>query len=406
MDDRKGGAGVRVQAMDVAGGGRTWTVLGDDHLPVAAIEEFLEHHRVLGSSPNTVRSYAKGLELWWGFLAREGAGWEDPAVGTLRAFVTWLRTGLAPGIAPLGPDAGTGAVPAEATVQARLAAVVSFYRFQHDVHGRGAALARASTRQVRRGRYRPMLAHLQSRRDRRASPLRLRASAPAPPPVLTPAQVGAILDGCASFDAERGEWRGLLRDRLLVETLAETGVRLGEALGLTHADWHVGQGQTPFIEIVLRQEHPHGQRTKGGRRRRIYVSDALERVYSDYLWLLADLADAAGRALEDDWFVFVNLAREPRFRPMRPENVYALLGRLRRRLGDTVPGEFTPHWFRHTHATALLLAGVPEHVVLRRLGHADIQTTIDLYGWVTEDAELRAVAGWRGFCAGWRLGDG
>lgn len=391
--------------MDLAGGGRTWTVLGDDHLPVWPIEEFLEHHRVLGSSPNTVRSYAKGLELWWGFLAREGAGWEDPAVGTLRAFVTWLRTGLAPGVAPIGPDAGKGPAPAEATIGARLAAVVSFYRFQHDVHGRGAALARASTRSVRPGRYRPMLAHLQNRRDRWASPLRLRAAAPAPPPVLTPAQVAAILEGCASFDAEQGEWRGSLRDRLLFETLAETGVRLGEALCLQHADWHVGRGQTPSIEVVPR-EHPHGQRTKGGRRRRIYVSDTLERLYSDYLWLLADLADAAGRALEDDWFVFVNLAREPRFRAMRPESVYALLGRLRRRLGDTVPAEFTPHWFRHTHATALLLAGVPEHVVMRRLGHADIQTTIDLYGWVTEDAELRAVAGWRGFCEGWRLGDG
>jgi len=395
---------LRVQVVDVAGGPRTWTVLGDDHLPVWPIEEFLEHHRVLGSSPNTVRSYAKGLELWWAHLAREGVGWEDPSVGALRAFVTWLRTGLSPAVTSITPQAPT-AVVAEATVQARLAAVVSFYRFQHDVHGRGAALARASTRTVRRGRYRPMLAHLEGRRDRRGSPLRLRAPAAAPPPVLTPAQVEAILGSCARFEPELGEWRGALRARLLFETLAETGVRLGEALCLTHADWHVGRGQTPFIEVVPR-EHPHGQRTKGGRQRRIYVSDSLERLYSDYLWLLADFADAAGRVLEDGWFVFVNLQHEPRFRALRPESVYALLRRLRRRLGDAVPAQVTPHWFRHTHATALLLAGVPEHVVMRRLGHADIQTTIDLYGWVTEDAELRAVAGWRGFCEGWRVSDG
>jgi site-specific recombinase XerD len=389
--------------MDVPGGGRTWTVLGDEGLPVWPVEEFLEHHRVLGSSPNTVRSYAKALELWWSHLARESVGWEDPSVGTLRGFVTWLRTGLGPGLVPIvaGVPAGRR-VPAEATVAARLAAVVSFYRFQHDVHGRGATLARASARSVRPGRYRPMLAHLDGRRDRRASPLRLRSSAPAPPPVLTPVQVAAILEDCACFERERGEWRGSLRDRLLFATLAETGVRVGEALCLTHADWHAGRGETPFIEVVPR-EHPHGQRTKGGRRRRIYVSDTLERLYSDYLWLLADVADRAGRVLEDDWFVFVNLAREPLFRALRPESVYALVGRLRRRLGDRVPAEFTPHWFRHTHATALLLAGVPEHVVMRRLGHADIQTTIDLYGWVTEDAELRAVAGWQGFCAGWRV---
>ena len=228
---------------------------------------------------------------------------------------------------------------------------------------------------------------------------------PGPPPVLTPAQVGAILEGCACFEPLRGEWRGSLRDRLLFETLAETGVRLGEALCLKHADWHVGRGETPLIEVVPR-EHPHGQRTKGGRPRRIYVSDLLERLYGDYLWSLADVADAAGRVLADDWFVFVNLAREPLFRALRPESVYALVGRLRRRLGAAVPVEFTPHWFRHTHATALLLAGVPQHVVMRRLGHADIQTTIDLYGWVTEDAELRAVAEWQGFCAGWRVSDG
>lgn len=396
---------VRVQAVDVAGEARTWTVLGGGGLVVAPIEEFLEHHRVIGSSPNTVRAYAKGLELWWSFLAREGAGWEDPSVGTLRAFVTWLRTGLVSAVAPIAVDGAGAALLAEASVAARLAAVVSFYRFQHDVHGRGAALARASLRSVKSGRYRPMLAHLDGRRDRRASPLSLRAATPGPPPVLTPVQVVAILEGCACFDPARGEWRGSLRDRLLFATLAETGVRLGEALCLTHADWHTGRGETPCIEVVPR-EHPHGQRTKGDRPRRIYVSDSLERLYGDYLWSLADVADAAGRVLEDDWFVFVNLAREPLFRALRPESVYALVRRLRRRLGEVVPVAFTPHWFRHTHATALLLAGVPEHVVMRRLGHADIQTTIDLYGWVTEDAEMRAVAGWRGFCAGWRLGDG
>jgi integrase/recombinase XerD len=54
----------------------------------------------------------------------------------------------------------------------------------------------------------------------------------------------------------------------------------------------------------------------------------------------------------------------------------------------------------------LLLSGAREHVVMRRLGHADIQTTLNLYGWVTEDAELRALADWRSFCAGWRGWEG
>jgi len=58
----------------------------------------------------------------------------------------------------------------------------------------------------------------------------------------------------------------------------------------------------------------------------------------------------------------------------------------------------------HPHATALLLSGVPVHVVSRRLGHADVQTTLSTYAHVTEDAEMRAAGQWQAFTAGWRVG--
>lgn len=57
-----------------------------------------------------------------------------------------------------------------------------------------------------------------------------------------------------------------------------------------------------------------------------------------------------------------------------------------------------------TYATALLLSGVPVHVVSRRLGHVDVQTTLNTYAHVTEDAEMRTVAQWKAFTAGWRIG--
>ncbi len=392
---------VRVQTVDLPAGGRTWTVLGEDHLPVEVVEEFLEHHRVVGSSPNTVRAYAKALQLWWVFLHLAGVGWADPGVSTLAGFVTWLRTGELPRVPVLGSRPASAAL-AESTVAVRLAAVVSFYRYQQDAHGRGGALARASAGAAGSGRYRPFLAHLPS--AARRSPVRLRRARQVRPPLLSPAQVNAILSGCAVRDPQSGVWSGSLRNRLLFSVLAETGMRLGEALCLTHADWHTGRGGTPFVEVLPRV-HPHGCRVKGGRCRRIYVSDALERLYSDYLWELADRAAGFGRAVADDWFCFVNLDGEPRFAAIRPEGVYRVVARLTRSCPQ-LPAGWTPHWLRHCHATALLLAGVPPHVVMRRLGHADIQTTLNLYGWVTEDAELRAVADWQRFAEGWRLSDG
>jgi hypothetical protein len=48
------------------------------------------------------------------------------------------------------------------------------------------------------------------------------------------------------------------------------------------------------------------------------------------------------------------------------------------------------------------MSGIAEHVVSRRLGHVEMQTTQNLYGWVSEEAAQRAVAQWRQLTAGWR----
>ena len=134
------------------------------------------------------------------------------------------------------------------------------------------------------------------------------------------------------------------------------GVRLGEALGLQHRDWHTGRGDTLFIEVVAR-DHPHGVRTKSGYRR-LYVSDELDRLYGEYVWQLCE----AGADLATEDFdltcIFVNLDREPRFAPWRAESVYDLVERLRRQLSGQVPQAWTPHWMRHSHATALQMSRI------------------------------------------------
>ena len=83
--------------------------------------------------------------------------------------------------------------------------------------------------------------------------------------------------------------------------------------------------------------------------------------------------------------------------------VYALVSRLRRDLAGSVPAAWTPHWLRHSHATALLLAGVPVHVVRRRLGHADVQTTLETLRAC--DRGSRDARGGRVACAGRAMAD-
>jgi integrase len=49
-----------------------------------------------------------------------------------------------------------------------------------------------------------------------------------------------------------------------------------------------------------------------------------------------------------------------------------------------------PHDLRHTHASQLLAAGVPIHIVQARLGHSSIQVTVDTYGHLLPDAQRMA----------------
>ena len=46
------------------------------------------------------------------------------------------------------------------------------------------------------------------------------------------------------------------------------------------------------------------------------------------------------------------------------------------------------HDLRHLHATTLLLAGVPVHVVAARLGHADPTMTLRVYSHVLREHAL------------------
>ena len=382
------------------GGTATWTVLGCDHRVVGPAEEFLEYLRVQGTSPNTVKSYARALALWWSYLAVFGLAWDQVRLAQVGSFLSWMRSGDGPQVTSI---VARPARFAESTIATRLRAVTSCYRF-HEFNGveLGGDLVRLVA--GARPAYRPMLEHLARRRGRDRAVVRVRVPGRVAPPVLTPGQITAICDACARPDAATGEWSGRVRDRLLWALLAESGLRLGEALSLQHRDWHTGRGDTPFIEVVPR-DLPHGARVKGSKYRRLFISDELDRLYGEYLWQLCEAgADLAVPDL-DAAPVFVNLAGGTRFAPWRPESVYDLVERLHRDLAGQVPDTWTPHWMRHSHATALLLAGVPVHVVSRRLGHAGVQTTLDLYAHVTDDADLRAVAGWKSFTSGWRIAE-
>ena len=322
-------------------------MIGSDRRPVAPVEAFLRWLTDIERSPNTVRAYAGDLRQFWEFVALRGYDWSDVGPEELGDFAGWLRS-PAENVVVL-----PSGVPARgaSTVNRKLAAVAAFYDFHHRQSGVPVAerLGPPSHRSGR-GSFKPMLKGFAPQRPR-GRPGRLPERRRLPR-VLSLSQVEAIL---------RAQRR--LRDRFLFALLFQTGMRVGQALGLRHEDVVTWDNR---IQIVCREDNANGARAKGSEGS-VPVVGALMRLYGEYMHVEYG-------SLDSD-YVFVNLWGGRHGRPLMYTTVNDIVLATRR----TVGFHFTPHWFRHTYATLSRRAGVPLEVVSQLITHRSVQTTQHIY---------------------------
>ena len=363
---------MRVQRVLMPGSeAESWTLLGDDQVPVEPVERFLGYLTSIEKSPNTVKAYAHDLKDWFGYLTGHDLDWRLVTVEDVAGFVAWLR------LPPEARDGNVVVLPtvenhcSAASVNRKLAALTSFCEF-HARHGvQLAGLLTTMQPAGRRGAgtsYKPFLHHIIKSGPQRRRTIKLKTSQPRPK-VLTAAEAQTILDACEH-----------LRDRLLFALLLDCGVRIGEGLGLRHEDMGIAEQAV----TVMPRTNDNRARAKAGISRTIPASAELMRLYADYL-------TREYGSLDSD-YVFVNLWSQPYGRPWTYPAVYDLVLRLRARTGI----DFEPHQWRHTYATWLLRRGAGMETVKECLGHASITTTINTYGHLTVEDARRTLeaAGW------------
>jgi site-specific recombinase XerD len=351
-----------------ATGVESWTVLGDDDVPIAPVERYLAYLTDVERSPNTVKAYAHDLKDYWTFLAFRGLDWREVRLEDLGEYVAWLR------LPPSGRGGQVAVLPSvrphvgASTVNRKLSAVAAFYAHQLRYGVDVGDLLVTLQPPGRRGGWKPFLHHISPGKPQPRRTISLKAPKKLPR-VLTTAEMQAILDACDH-----------LRDRFLFALLHDSGIRIGEALGLRHADIAAAECQI----TVIPRHNDNRARSKSRESRTIPVSAELIRLWGDYLY--CEYGD-----LDSD-YVFVNLFAEPRGQALAYPAVYDLVLRLRRRTGI----DFDPHWCRHSMATRALRDGVPIEVVSKLLGHASVTTTSAVYGHLTAEDARKALetAGW------------
>jgi integrase/recombinase XerD len=345
---------------------RSWTVLGDDDVPVVPVDRFLAYLTDIGRSPNTVKAYAHDLKDYWCFLGFRGLDWREARLEDIGEFVVWLQ------LPPAGRSGEVAVLPSVAaqvsasTVNRKLAAVSAFYAHQAR-NGTGVGDLLAAWRTGGRGGWKPFLHHVSKSEPYRGRAIALKAPKKLPR-VLAVEEMQAILDACTR-----------LRDRFFFAVLHETGCRAGEVLGLRHEDIAAAECE---IAIVPR-ENANGARAKSGGRT-VPVGPDLIRLYADYLH------EEYG-SIDSD-MVFVNIWAEPKGHAWSYQAAYDLVLRLRARTGIA----FDPHWCRHSAATRWLRDGVSIEVVSTLLGHSSVTTTSAIYGHLTAEDARAALekAGW------------
>jgi len=118
--------------------------------------------------------------------------------------------------------------------------------------------------------------------------------------------------------------------------------------------------------------------TKGGKSRVVSLDAGTVAVLREHrARQLAERLRMGSLWVETD-YVFVNEIGEP----VHADTPSHVMPKLVRRAG-VPPARL--HDLRHMHATTLLLAGVPVHVVSDRLGHADPAITLRVYAHVIRD---------------------
>ncbi len=351
---------MKVQKGQLDNGKTIWLVLDDNYLPVEPISKYLRYLDSLERSPNTISGYARNLKLYFEYLKENSLDWKAVNLEQRAEFIHWLRNPQ-PGTIPIRPQQ---AKRSEKTINHALTTVASFYEF-HERLGTTEGVENYRYVTQKGSKYKPFLHHISKGNEIKTKLLKIKEPKTFPG-CLNDDEVQTLINACKH-----------VRDKFLICLLYETGMRIGEALGLRLEDFVTG-GMNE-IHLTNRLDNFNGARAKSGDRI-IHVNKELMQFFSDYL------IDEYPEDIDSD-YVFVSIWSQ-KVEPGTPLT-YSAVDSLFRRLRKKTSIYATAHLLRHSHATNLVRAGWDMSYVQKRLGHSDIQTTINTYVHLL-DEDLKA----------------
>lgn len=342
---------MKVQRVKIAEHQYIWLVLGADYLPIEPIEVFIRYLHYTEKSPDTIQSYASHLKLFWQYLGVSQKNWQSITITDFAEFVHWLRS-QAHNVFHLKNNLDTRRT--ERTVNTILSALSSFYRYHNQLGNTDIKLTEPCYLPV--NRQKSLLYHVFKHKPTWKRIISLKPPKTLPK-TLNNEQIIVLTDACSN-----------IRDRFLFALLYESGLRIGQALALRHEDIKSWDNE---IHVLFRQNNINLARNKTKRPNVLHVSQDLMQLYAEYLQTHPSL-------FKNNEYVFINFQTKE---PLCYSTVRQIFSRLSKKTNIYI----RPHMLRHSHATELIRHGWDAAWVQKRLGHANVQTTIDTYTHINQN---------------------
>ena len=166
---------------------------------------------------------------------------------------------------------------------------------------------------------------------------------------------------------------------------AYTGARRGELIALRWTDFDGSSITLNKSRVATKQGVIESNRTKGGLnyQRRVPLDAETIAEFTEHRKAQIKERLAMGELWQDTGFIFT----QENGLPLYPNTVSDLYRKLIKKAGLRYN---RLHDARHTHATELLRAGEPLHVVAHRLGHRDAMVTATIYAHVDTEQSVSA----------------